>query len=554
MKNGLYKTRIKHLEENMHGIPNNVMNEGVPVGKLLHNFIKDRKVYIDLEQSSKQMFFSGETGSGKTSILYTILQYALDKVCENPDTASGFCFIDPVYKGANGFVTRVYKCYKEGRLNDLSKIHYFKYTTATQKITDPLTSEKRRDMLYDCAYIPGHNLLAFDPEFDDVLATTERVQASIDILLPNATKAIKTEKYIKNAIGALLLDREEIKQNGKTVYRGIPHSIVEVIDFIRSETMREKILKRIDPNKGQPYLEFWKRDGDLAPETLDAIETRLYGLTASQDMRRVFGQTEESMDFSHYMDDGHIVLIDLGHIENEGMKKLIGSHIISSFYNAAKNDRQKTKRRFYLYVDELTQAEAPVIPKITSDARQFGLIFAPMTQEINQLKKETQDALQRVGNHFILRQSSLGAPVVNRIINKEFTEKFLRELDDGVILLKTRAKIKDKGEPVICLIKADPPYIYDENGDVLTDYNDDVKDLAARKFAYKWAIENFVRRDFKPIEEVDYEFFKTRGIAGVVKNPNAENTAVEKTTETTEYNSTNIDKTFVPVDVDFINY
>lgn len=565
--------KIPNLTEGMFNLPEDAMTKGIPIGTLYHEFVKNRKVYIDSEQFMKHSFFSGETGSGKTSILYTILQFLLEDIAEKPDTAPGFIYIDPVAKGANGLLTRIHKLYKENKLKDLSKVHYYKYTTASRKAKKE-NGEPYREIVYDLKNVPGHNFMSFDPEFDDVLATIERVWMLMEIGLDGAAaKAVKTEKYIKNALGALLLDREEVMENGKKRYKGIPHSITEVFDFIRSEKMRTDILRRIDPNKGQPYIEFWKRDAELTPETLDAIETRLYSFSASQDMRRVFGQKDESMDFSGYMDDGHIVIVDLGDIENESMQKMIASHIITGFYKSAKSDRYNHERGFFCFVDELTKAEVNVIPDITADARQFGFGFAPMTQEVHQLRKRTQGGLKRVANHFILRQSTDGAPVMNKIIGNAFSTSFLRELETGVVLLYTKAKVDGKEQTITCLLKAEPPFLYDKNGEIVPYKKGEgfnKEEHEARKFAYTWANEHLVQRDFKSIEEVDHEFFKSKGIAGVVSEPRKKKNIEgqekmsdemsDKKSDVPNYKTTPINETsfkndvYQHEDVDFIDF
>lgn len=509
--------RIKHLELGMQRIPDDVMSEGVPLGYLYNPFLREeRKIYLDYEQLAKHNFMSGETGSGKTSFFYTMAKNMIDELIEKPEEASGFCYIDPVYNGANGLLTYIYKLVKEGKSIDLSKIHYLKYTSAKAlkeiEVLEPhyegdvLLGERKVkksviENLYECEHVPGHNLLEFDPVHDDVMATVEKVMAIIDVALPSGSGgAVRMQKYIRNALGPLLLDKES-------------RSVVDVLRFVKDENFRSSVLCNVDKNKGHSYLEFWESsDGDIPKETLDAIETRFDGLTGSIDMRRIFGQKEESLEFTKYMDEGHVVLIDLGHIEYNGLKKMIASHVVYNFYMDAKNKRSNKRRRFVVFVDELTQAEVDVIAAIVADGRQFGFVFFPMTQEITQLKKETQAALKRVANFFVLRQSSEGATIMSKIVDGVFQKKYIRKLETGIVALYTKATIKGKEKTFTCLIKADPPFIYDQNCQIV-DYKDGVADLEARKFAFKWAKDNLISKEFKRIDVIDKIFFQDRGIA-----------------------------------------
>src|SRR6185503_2153531 len=118
----------------------------------------------------------------------------------------------------------------------------------------------------------------------------------------------------------------------------------------------------------------------------------------------VGGQNESGINFRQLMDQGKIVLVDLG--EGAAGKEalaLIGTLVISRIYLAAKSRVDLTKqgikpRQFHLLVDEFQNFATEAFAKLQNECRQYGVdITIAHQNRLGQLAGETQVQASTLG-------------------------------------------------------------------------------------------------------------------------------------------------------------
>lgn len=129
-----------------------------------------------------------------------------------------------------------------------------------------------------------------------------------------------------------------------------------------------------------------KSPKDFSAETM-STRNRLIEFFAAEDVRLILGQVANTIDFRKLMDEGYILLINLGGEASplsEDNASLLGTLIINELFLRAKG-RPKGSRPFYLYIDECYYYINEDIARILNEGRKFGLHLILAHQQLAQL-------------------------------------------------------------------------------------------------------------------------------------------------------------------------
>ncbi len=126
-------------------------------------------------------------------------------------------------------------------------------------------------------------------------------------------------------------------------------------------------------------------------EHVESTITRLSKFLSAPSMRLVVGQKERAIDFRAAMDNGEIVLVNLGsrHAFSYENARVFGTLLINDlFLTALGRDEAVARRRpFTLYVDEAYDFLSGDIERLLDQTRKFGLHAVLAHQRIGQLKE-----------------------------------------------------------------------------------------------------------------------------------------------------------------------
>jgi hypothetical protein len=95
-------------------------------------------------------------------------------------------------------------------------------------------------------------------------------------------------------------------------------TLVELPRLLTDKSFRENLLERVnDPQVVSVFhdrLDRWKRE---EPLILESILNKASAFTLNPQLRRILGQKENHLDFRKIMDEGQVLMVDLGHCDGE---------------------------------------------------------------------------------------------------------------------------------------------------------------------------------------------------------------------------------------------
>ncbi|MCB9438375.1 MAG: type IV secretion system DNA-binding domain-containing protein [Anaerolineales bacterium] len=181
-------------------------------------------------------------------------------------------------------------------------------------------------------------------------------------------------------------------------------TLVELPRLWLDDGFREQLLTQVnDPELTSFFTERFARWGRDAALRIESLLNKATALTMNPYLKLMLGQQNNHLDFRYLMDNGYVLLANLGHCDEES-QKLIGNLITTGFEQAAfaRHDVVPHKRRpFYLYIDEFQDFSAgsgsgKTFSRILSGARKMGLHLIIAHQNLSQLSERLKGAV--IGN------------------------------------------------------------------------------------------------------------------------------------------------------------
>lgn len=126
----------------------------------------------------------------------------------------------------------------------------------------------------------------------------------------------------------------------------------------------------------------------------------------SPTIKSIIGQVEDPIDFRRVMDEGAVLLVNLGTKGNLSREeaRLLGTLMVNDLFMKAL-DRQASCRPFYLYIDECARFLNDDIHYILDETRKFGLHLILAHQRLGQLREAGENiynAVMSIENKAIL--------------------------------------------------------------------------------------------------------------------------------------------------------
>lgn len=326
------------------------------VGKLPFS----RTLHVPHYARSGHMYVVGKTGKGKSKFLQACL-------FQDVVAGRGCGVIDPHSDLISDLLSLLAS---EGHLQD---------TTLRERIIylDPT----RRD------YVIPFNVLAIaaDPYeiAQNVIEAFRRTWAESLSAAPN---------FDNNMLHALLL---LIKAH---------RTLVDLPRVWLDDEFREELLEQAGDVDVTAFFQGrfaqWGREKVLK---IESLLNKATALTLNPYLKVMLGQSANMLDFRRIMDEGYILLANLGHCDEES-QRLIGNLITTSIEQAtfSRHDMPQEQRRpYYLYIDEFQDFSASsgsvkTFSKILSGARKMGLHLIVAHQNLSQLSERLKGAV--IGN------------------------------------------------------------------------------------------------------------------------------------------------------------
>jgi len=316
---------------------NNYSGQTIPIG-------------LTDDERSRHMYIVGQTGSGKSTILFHSAKDDIQK-------GRGVCVVDP----HGDLVEDLLQIIPEERINDVVYINPI-------DIAFPI----RMNLL---ELTPG--LTADELELEKEIVAESAISILRRIFFQNSnTNAHKIEYILRNAIYTAFYTKDQ--------------TIFTVYKLLTDETYRNTILKTV-PDEN--IKNFWKNEFGKAGDwqvfkMISGVTAKVGRFQFSPITRRMLEEGHSSINFDELLDEKKIILCNLSEGQlGEDNSYLLGTTIIGKIHlSMLKRARRNIAYRepFYLYVDEFQNFATDHFTKLLSGGRKYGLRVTVAEQSTTQ--------------------------------------------------------------------------------------------------------------------------------------------------------------------------
>ena len=212
-------------------------------------------------------------------------------------------------------------------------------------------------------------------------------------------------------------------------------TLVDMHRLLTDKEWRDQLLERVANREVVSFFhERYDRWGREAPALRESTLNKVAAFTFNPHLRLVLGQKENRLDLRHLMDNGGVLLADLGRCDGE-TRRLLGSLLVTSLEQAAvsRHDMPLHERRpCYAYIDEFQDFAAnpgsvKSLAQILSECRKFGLHLTLAHQNLSQLSPRMIGALGNIQTRIIFGVARSDAEWLARDIGHVNTEAIKNE-------------------------------------------------------------------------------------------------------------------------------
>lgn len=407
--------------------------KGFTIGTLVHPLLEGRQVKIGRNVLAKHWAITGITGSGKSTVLNTVLKSFIEGAVLE-ERSPGFSFIDPKKETATIVLNQMLKMELDGHKIDWDKVRWVSFK--------------------DSDHPPAMNLLYRMPGVPDNVI----VDQVLRIIRENTSnQAHQAERLLKKCIETLMADRE------------VQHTILGVQSLLLKAKFRAEVLGRLENDpKNISILDFWEFEAeDLMKQSTQAIQNRL-DIFHGEFMSRIFGQPDFKFPLRKWMDEGYMIFYDFNGMGEEETG-IVGGYLAYLYYRTA-DTRPDRPLMHQLIIDEAQRVKASILPEVIAEMRSKGLGLGIGSQTLEGLPPELRNKLVNVaGSVFVCKQGMDGAKKAAeafRTIGADgkdkaiFPEAFFTSLPN----LRCAIRTEDKGETVTAVVDVPPLDRYLPNG------------------------------------------------------------------------------------------
>lgn len=326
------------------------------------------------EDRSRHVYVLGQTGSGKSTIIYHMAKDDIQK-------GRGVAIIDPHGDLAEDLLATV----PENRIQDCVYLNPF-----------------------DVRFPIGINILELTPGLKDdeleqekelvcegVISVFRRVFSNDE-----KTNAHRIEYILRNAI--------------YTTFTIPDATIFTVYELLNNPKFQKSITKNL---QDQNLKDFWKNEFEKAGnfqivKMVSGVTAKIGRFLFSPSAKRMLEQPRSTINFSQILDENKILICNLSEGKvGEDTSQLLGTTILAKLQQAAMRramTKVSTRKTFYIFVDEFQNFATSSFTKLLSGGRKFGLrmTIAQQTTAQQEDQNVTNIILANTGTAICFRTAS----------------------------------------------------------------------------------------------------------------------------------------------------
>jgi len=275
-----------------------------------------------------------------------------------------------------------------------------------------------------------HRLIYVDPARTDyvvpfnVLATQAEhpydIAASVlEAFRRTWPECLSEAPHFSNVVTAALI---VLIENGLT--------LMHMPRLLTNSEFREQCLERVtDSSIVEFFHDRYDQWGREAPLLRESTLNKIGAFSLNPRLKLMLGQRANHLDFRAIMDEGKILLLDLGHSDGE-TNRLIGSLVVTGLELAMR--RRRSHRLWNLTIDEFAgyvanEGSVKTLAHVFSEGRKFRMSMTVAHQDLSQLTPRMLGALSNVQTKVIFGIGRQDAEYFAKLIGRVDAEAVKRD-------------------------------------------------------------------------------------------------------------------------------
>lgn len=352
---------IKQQSHKFHFVPENLAKNGILLG-VKNDIHLEKEIKIDEQSLARHLYIMGQTGTGKSTMLKTMIIDCIDK-------NYGFTIIDP----HGDLYDQVLKLIPKNKKNKLLLLN----------TSDAENSIKLNPLLYDENTPQAKSLVI-----------NEIIRAFYSLYDKRDVGGPMFETYFKNGL-LLIMDENVEEKYGK----GTLENLLAL--FYNEEYRKERLMICGDKNITDFFRIAQARFGEQNFETVAFYMTsKLTRFVEDYYLAPILTSKTNNVDFRSLIDNGNILLVkmDKGLIGADNAS-LLGQLILSKLFLAGMsraNISIEERNPHYIFIDEFQNFVKGDVGTALSEVRKYGLNLILANQTLGQLDEYMIQSL--IGN------------------------------------------------------------------------------------------------------------------------------------------------------------
>lgn len=383
---------------------------------------KSYKVHLPYENRKRHIVVTGQTGTGKSTILKRFILQDIDNLV-NRGNKRGLMLMDPHEDFFFDILQRLPNNFEQSKRiiswDTRSEDYYFGF--------NPLyaigLSEREIDLIVDSNF--------------------KLIEKVVKRSNPDSGMGMTGKPMLINAMKTLMIFQNDwIASFGSTpeaiqFMRSHAPTLIDVRNLFFSDKMESSILKVIDLNKYEGLRAFWQ---DTLPnyktsqnwqEIRQGFDNKLSQILTGI-LMYTFGQSRNAISISNILRQSKVLLVNLSskNIGEEGMS-LLGSLLMSKVWFEAKKVNQEDRRPFVVYADEFQNFASSDFSQALSEARKFKLELVLAHQFFKQLPDDVfHSVIGNVKNKVYYRCGLEDSEIISKELQGKVLEQEVMEVPE----------------------------------------------------------------------------------------------------------------------------
>jgi len=388
------------------------------------NFSREKsyKVHLPYENRKRHIVVTGQTGTGKSTILKRFILQDIDNLVNRGDKR-GLMLMDPHEDFFFDILQRLPNNFEHSKRiiawDTRSEDYYFGF--------NPLyaigLSEREIDLIVDSSF--------------------KLIEKVVKRSNPDSGMGMTGKPMLINAMKTLMIFQNDwIASFGSTpeaiqFMSSHAPTLIDVRNLFFSDKMESSVLKVIDLNKYEGLRAFWQ---DTLPnyktsqnwqEIRQGFDNKLSQILTGI-LMYTFGQSRNAISISNIIRQSKVLLVNLSskNIGEEGMS-LLGSLLMSKVWFEAKKVNQEDRRPFVVYADEFQNFASSDFSQALSEARKFKLELVLAHQFFKQLPDDVfHSVIGNVKNKVYYRCGLEDSEIISKELQGKVLEQEVMEVPE----------------------------------------------------------------------------------------------------------------------------